>query len=242
MPEKRSPEIARAISVRQPWASFIVTGDKWCENRTWPTDYRGPLWIHAAATVDLEGCEGLEFEHEELPRGALVGCVDLVDVLTIADLEERWPELVERHCLPAVSRSFIEGPWCWILTRPRYLANPLSRPGQLRVWRFLLPDGLLNQLEPGRRSLEGLDTLIIQVKSGGSSENVAMTSVDGRVWMEFRARGAVRIAQGRKTPAFVTGEPWFQAACRRAWREFPELFSQSEGTRRRRSKAARKRS
>lgn len=38
----------RAISVWQPWASLLVTGQKEYETRSWKTDYRGPIAIHAA--------------------------------------------------------------------------------------------------------------------------------------------------------------------------------------------------
>lgn len=42
------------ISIRQPWAWFIVNGWKPVENRTWPTRYRGPVLIHAAKGMTRE--------------------------------------------------------------------------------------------------------------------------------------------------------------------------------------------
>lgn len=45
----------KALSIRQPWASLIVLGLKPVENRTWRTNYRGQLLIHAAQTFDREG-------------------------------------------------------------------------------------------------------------------------------------------------------------------------------------------
>jgi hypothetical protein len=41
----------KTLSIRQPWAWLIVNGYKDIENRTWPTSLRGPLWIHASATM-----------------------------------------------------------------------------------------------------------------------------------------------------------------------------------------------
>jgi hypothetical protein len=41
----REPE--KALSLWQPWASLIVLGHKDKETRSWPTSYRGRLWIHA---------------------------------------------------------------------------------------------------------------------------------------------------------------------------------------------------
>jgi hypothetical protein len=38
----------KVLSIKQPYASFICTGIKTVENRTWKTDYRGKLLIHAS--------------------------------------------------------------------------------------------------------------------------------------------------------------------------------------------------
>jgi hypothetical protein len=38
----------KTLSVRQPYAWLIVAGFKTIENRTWRTNYRGPLQIHAS--------------------------------------------------------------------------------------------------------------------------------------------------------------------------------------------------
>ena len=40
----------KAISIHQPWASLIAFGEKRFETRSWKTDYRGPLLIHASRT------------------------------------------------------------------------------------------------------------------------------------------------------------------------------------------------
>jgi len=38
----------KAISIRQPWAWFIINAGKVIENRTWRCHYRGPIAIHAS--------------------------------------------------------------------------------------------------------------------------------------------------------------------------------------------------
>lgn len=35
----------KAISIRQPWANKIASGEKAVETRSWPTDHRGELLI-----------------------------------------------------------------------------------------------------------------------------------------------------------------------------------------------------
>ena len=68
----------KVLSLRQPWASLVIHGPKWCENRTWRTRHRGELWIHASAgRDDAAWCRELEAEGLPLPQSAILGRVDL---------------------------------------------------------------------------------------------------------------------------------------------------------------------
>jgi hypothetical protein len=94
----------KALSVRQPWAHFIVRGFKPVENRQWWTQYRGPLLIHAAKGMtkfEYEDCMKLAAaiarqaqtaillpSFDELERGGVVGRVDLLDCVT--DHDSLW--------------------------------------------------------------------------------------------------------------------------------------------------------
>jgi hypothetical protein len=88
----------RIISIRQPWAWAITSGDipadlrKDLENRNWKTNYRGPLLVHASLKPDrripevvsfLEMATGLELPAPaDLPLGGIVGRTNLVDVVS----------------------------------------------------------------------------------------------------------------------------------------------------------------
>ena len=45
----------KAITLHQPWASLIAAGYKTVETRSWPTNHRGPIAIHAGRTSAYEG-------------------------------------------------------------------------------------------------------------------------------------------------------------------------------------------
>lgn len=89
------PTDARALTIRQPWASLIAAGVKTIETRSWSTAYRGPLVIHAGKTLydaadcerfrDALGIEPVAPAAPILPLGAVVAVVDLVDVVPIVD-------------------------------------------------------------------------------------------------------------------------------------------------------------
>lgn len=76
----------KALSIRQPWAWLITTGQKDVENRTWPTPFRGKFLIHAGKTFDDAGYQwivskmGLALpEPTEFERGGIVGVAEMTD-------------------------------------------------------------------------------------------------------------------------------------------------------------------
>lgn len=81
----------KALSLRQPWAFLVCAGIKPVENRTWRTSYRGPIAVHAARQPDTvyvhrfaELLASLELPNE-LPRGGIVGVVEMVDCVEQCD-------------------------------------------------------------------------------------------------------------------------------------------------------------
>jgi hypothetical protein len=110
----------KALSIRQPWAHLIANGIKTIENRTWRTDYRGPLLIHAGARWYDEPVEDIERRYRitiprELPLGGIVGIADLVGILE----ESNDPYFV--------------GPFGWVLKNALPLAFR-AMPGQLGLF------------------------------------------------------------------------------------------------------------
>jgi activating signal cointegrator 1 len=77
----------KAVSLWQPWASLWVSERKEHETRHWATSHRGWILVHAAKRIEFDHDPRLseilddEFGPHwglELPRGALIGMVDLV--------------------------------------------------------------------------------------------------------------------------------------------------------------------
>jgi len=103
----------KALTVRQPWASLIISGEKSIENRARRTNYRGLLLVHAGRRDDppME-CAGA------LPRGAIIGSVRLVDC--VRDSPSEWA---------------VVGAWHWVLADPRAFDTPIPCTGQLGLWR-----------------------------------------------------------------------------------------------------------
>jgi ASCH domain len=106
----------RALSVQQPWVDLILSGQKNIEYRSRRMREMGPLLLHASGTVVLENFEaiGLEEVPEHLPFRALVGIVDVVDVVPVEGEEQLFE---------------------WRLAHPRRFAMPLPYSGAAGIFR-----------------------------------------------------------------------------------------------------------
>lgn len=100
----------RILTVRQPWAWLIMHGGKDVENRSWAPKYTGTLVIHAGKTLDESEAKAVEIAHygmgiilpNPMPRGVILGTVELVGVVT--DSTSIWASPGQYH---------------WILKDPR---------------------------------------------------------------------------------------------------------------------------
>ena len=109
----------KAITIQQPWAWAIMSGGKDIENRVWSTSYRGPLLIHAGVAYRSDAVmpRGVQApDKQDLTFGAILGVVDLVDV--VEKSRSRW----------------FEGDYGSVLRNPRMLSRPVPCKGQLRLW------------------------------------------------------------------------------------------------------------
>jgi uncharacterized membrane protein YgdD (TMEM256/DUF423 family) len=130
----------KALSVIQPYATLILSGAKQYETRSWNTSHRGKLAIHASRTVPLEiqfVCLEEPFQTAlraagydsavGLPRGVVLGTVELVEVIATKRLDLN--QLSESEL---AFGDFGPGRYAWKLANPQLLDEPfecIGRPG-----------------------------------------------------------------------------------------------------------------
>jgi hypothetical protein len=115
----------RALSVQQPWAALIASGEKSVEVRTWDTSYRGPLLICAGGKWHKLG---VELHGEKGERGVAACVVELVDVRPMTRKDLAAAGLPKDYPLP------LEGAvYAWVLANPRPV-EPMPIRGQLGLF------------------------------------------------------------------------------------------------------------
>jgi hypothetical protein len=139
----------KAISTIQPWATLIAIRAKRFETRSWETDYRGPLAIHASkgwprwaielaleepfrSTLARAGVQHLA----DLPRGAVIATARLVDCRSTT------PDLIDGSWTARLSDAedafgdFSPGRFAWELADVEVLPEPIPARGALRLWTW----------------------------------------------------------------------------------------------------------
>lgn len=158
----------KCISLWQPWASLMLAPDrnhplaqrpdqraaKSFETRSWSTPHRGLLLIHAAKRWDREQqqlCLTEPFRNTlreagfataaDLPRGAILGYVDLRYVWSTEDVTE-WLCWEERNDRELAFGNYERGRFAWDCRYPRRYAEPIPYRGQQGL--FEVPAGVVN--------------------------------------------------------------------------------------------------
>lgn len=72
----------KTLTLKQPWATLISKGIKEYEIRTWKTNYRGPLLIHAGKGINKEFISSFSYE---FPKSEIVCMVELLDCIPITE-------------------------------------------------------------------------------------------------------------------------------------------------------------
>jgi len=75
----------KALTVKEPWATLIIEGYKKYEFRSWKTNYRGKILIHAGMSLDKDTIKRLDEYQWEDSQGELIGEVDLVECILVDD-------------------------------------------------------------------------------------------------------------------------------------------------------------
>lgn len=73
----------KVITLKQPWATLVAEGIKKYEFRSWKTNYRGKVLIHAGAGIDKTEMKRFENLNLDFPSKKIIAEVELEDCLEL---------------------------------------------------------------------------------------------------------------------------------------------------------------
>lgn len=124
----------KVLTIMQPWASLIMQGNKMFEFRSWKTNYRGELLIHAGKSIDKEAMVRLKkYISTDMPFGKIIGKVNLVDCIKTSPdfFEERQKENKDIY-----SKSIFKEEYAWKLEDIEKFDIPIEEKGKLGLWNY----------------------------------------------------------------------------------------------------------
>ena len=135
----------RCLTLSQPWATLVAIGAKKIETRSWNTNYRGPLAIHAAKCFPKWAealCHDEPFRlallnagvkstsKYDLPLGAIVATCELVATIQTGAAQAAY-SLTDYEI---AFGDYSPGRWAWRLVNVQKLSEPIPAKGMLGLW------------------------------------------------------------------------------------------------------------
>lgn len=130
----------KVLSIKEPFATLIKEKRKLIETRSWKTNYRGELYIHASISKSnlnnknqsfIELTKDLSFN----PGYILCKC-KLVDCIYMT--KEYIEDMKKNHYQEYLCGRYEEGRYAWILDNIEPLYKPIPAKGKLNIWNYQL--------------------------------------------------------------------------------------------------------
>lgn len=128
----------KVLSLTEPYATLIKLGKKKIETRSFKTNYRGELYIHASSTkipkewknnkelMNLVKDSVLNFGYSIL-KCKLVDCVYM---------DEEFLDKIKKDKLEYLVGDYKPGRYAWILDDIEVLDKPIFAKGKLGIWNY----------------------------------------------------------------------------------------------------------
>ena len=129
----------KVLSVKEPHASMIKEGQfKHIETRSWRTNYRGELYIHASKSkvtkqimTEHNGMFNL-LQNTDFDYGCIIAKCKLVDCVYMT---EEFIEEVKKNPNEYISGFYSVGRYAWILEDIEMLEKPIPVAGNRSIWK-----------------------------------------------------------------------------------------------------------
>lgn len=128
----------KVLTIKEPFATLIRNKVKYIETRSWKTNYRGKLYIHAGISKIEKNVKeriGLSvlYNESELKYGYIICKCNLVDCIYMT--KEFINQEKEKNYNNFIAGRYEEGRYAWVLDNIEPI-KPIKAKGQLGIWNY----------------------------------------------------------------------------------------------------------
>ena len=123
----------KVLTIKEPWATLIIEKYKQYEFRTWKTNYRGKILIHAGMSIEKKEANKFQDYHLNYASGEIIGEAELVDCILVT--EEFNKELLKINPI-VYGQSSHQMVYAWKLENVKKYETKISVKGKLGLWNY----------------------------------------------------------------------------------------------------------
>ena len=127
----------KVLSVKEPFATLILNGIKKIETRSWKTNYRGELFIHASGKTFAKEFLINDFvinliKDMDMNYGNIICKCNLVDCVY---MDDKFIKNIKKNQIEYNCGEYKVGRYAWIIDdiKPIYL---IPTKGKLNIWNY----------------------------------------------------------------------------------------------------------
>ena len=122
----------KCLSLKQPFADLLALGEKTIELRKWNSKFRGEFLLHASKNIDIDSCDRLDIDIDQLSVGAIIGSAFLYDV-KFYSTQEDFNRDKQKHF--SIISKYLDGyKYGFLIRNAKMFSKPIAYPGQLRFF------------------------------------------------------------------------------------------------------------
>ena len=123
----------KVLTLKQPWATLVSEGYKKYEFRTWKTNFRGELYIHAGKGIDKEGMERVKSLNLDYPKGKIIAKVTITDCIKLNS--EINKKINKENSMIYGNNENREG-YAWKIEKVEKINLNKAIKGKLGLWNY----------------------------------------------------------------------------------------------------------
>ena len=127
----------KVLSIKEPYATLIACGNKLIETRSWKTNYRGEIFIHASGTKLAKEYLTNEYvisliTNLNLNFGNIICKANLIDCVY---MDDNFLNKIKLNAKEYNLGLYEKGRYAWIFedVEPIY---PIPAKGKLNIWNY----------------------------------------------------------------------------------------------------------
>jgi len=123
----------KVLTIKEPWATLIIEGYKKYEFRSWKTNYRGKILIHAGMTLEKDVVNKFKDYNLNYSKGAIIGEAEIVDCILV---DEEFNNNLRKINEIVYGKSNHVETYAWKLENIIKYDKPIYIKGKLGLWNY----------------------------------------------------------------------------------------------------------